>query len=155
MLLFEPFPPILRLKAGRCQGSTFKYIWLRIEYRNTSAGSEKEYRPFLLSEIWYWAQNGITDAAVHSPALCDYCTGWSALSQSPGVRQRPPLLARPLRYAPHCINSRNSTPKAWKRHTPLSLLQDPENPQIPDQEPQREKSSLEQMHFFSPLKYIV
>lgn len=25
----------------------------------------------------------------------------------------------------HCINSRESTPKAWKRHTPLSLLQDP------------------------------
>lgn len=53
--------------------------------------------------------------------------------------------ATPLRLS-HCINSRNSTPKAWKRHTPLSLLQDPENPQIPVQEPERERPNVEQMH---------
>lgn len=51
MLLFELLPPIWRLKAGRCLASTFNEIWLEIEYCDTSAGTEKEYRPLLLSEI--------------------------------------------------------------------------------------------------------
>lgn len=32
----------------------------------------------------------------------------------------------------HCIHSRESTPKACKRHTPLSLLRDPDSAQIHD-----------------------
>lgn len=34
----------------------------------------------------------------------------------------------------HCINSGELSPRAGKRHTPLSLLQDPETAQIHDQE---------------------
>lgn len=39
----------------------------------------------------------------------------------------------------HCINSGESTPKAWKRHTPLSLLQDPDTAQIHDEEQKKKK----------------
>lgn len=38
-----------------------------------------------------------------------------------------------------CTNSREPTPKAWKRHTPLSLLQDPDTAQIHDEEKKKKR----------------
>lgn len=45
----------------------------------------------------------------------------------------------------HCIRSRESTPKAWKRHTPLSLLQDPDTAQIHDEGKKKKKIELTQV----------
>lgn len=41
----------------------------------------------------------------------------------------------------HCINSRESSPKAWKRHTPLSLLQDPDTALIHEKQRQKRKKT--------------
>lgn len=95
---------------------------------------------FFRSEIGYWHKM-ILPMPCSLPSVmwllrrmeCAQSVSWC---EAAAVFARP---ATPLRLS-HCINSRNSTPKAWKRHTPLGLLQDPENPQIPDQEPERKKN---------------
>lgn len=50
----------------------------------------------------------------------------------------------------HCINSRESTPRACKRHTPLSLLQDPDTPQIHDE---KENTQLWEDVLHCPFRY--
>lgn len=84
---------------------------------------------FFRLEIWYWTENSITIATVHSPRAT---TAMLLLRRMEFVQSVTwceaaavvTLPATPL-LLPYCNNSRESNPKAWKRHTPLSVLQDP------------------------------
>lgn len=67
--------------------------------------------------------------------LCYYSAGWSSLSQSPGARRRLPVLAQPLLGSSFAaLTAGSPLPKPRKRHTPLSLHQDPETARAQDHE---------------------
>lgn len=120
-----------------------EYVWTVSTERQSqcmaiveSAGSKKVGH-FFRSEIWYRSQNSITNAIVLSPRATNAMLLLHRLEfvqsvtrcEAAAVSACP---ATPLLLS-HCINSRELSPKPGKRHTPLSLLQDPETAQIHDQ----------------------
>lgn len=67
--------------------------------------------------------------------LCYYSARWSSFSQSPGARRRLHVLAQPLLGSSFAaLTAGSPLPKPWKRHTPLSLHQDPETARAQDHE---------------------
>lgn len=67
--------------------------------------------------------------------LCYYRARWSSFSQSPGARRRLHVLVQPLLGSSFAaLTAGSPLPKPWKRHTPLSLHQDPETARAQDHE---------------------
>lgn len=114
--------------------------------RSGSAGTERRWAtlsppPLFLLHI----RNTIPEDKIALPSppwvhleplmLCYYSAGWSWFSQSPGARRRLPVLAQPLLGSSFAaLTAGSPLPKPRKRHTPLSLHQDPETARAQDHE---------------------
>ena len=128
------------------------------KHSNTVVQRENRTLKFFRLEIRYWTQNSITNATVlqaqHLATDAVLLLHRMEFVQSVTRCEAAAVFAHPA--APlllsHCISSGESTPKAWKRHTPLSLLQDPDTAQIHDEEQKKKgvrerKSSSEEIHY--------